>query len=1040
MQVFMKMIRTIAAVLLFASIFSSSRVEAQSSYVQEHPDGLFFEAMDLYGKEKYAAAQLKFDEILGKPEGRSALLCQRAEYLKAMCAVELFNEDAQYLLYNYVNHNPDAPNINEARFEMGKVAYRDKQYANAVKWLGTVDPLELPATARNEYYFKLGYSHFRRKAYGEARVAFYEILESGDRYEAPANYYYAHIHYEQENYQTALNHFLRLRDDETFAPIIPYYVTQIYYLQKKWDEIIAYAPMLLDSVTEKRYAEMARIIGEAYFHKDVFEEAVYYLQQYHERVSLTQPEDKYQMGYAYYMIGDHQQAMEYFKSIPARKDELSQSAMYHLGDCYVKLGEKQQARLAFDAASRMDYDKDIQEDALFNYAVLTYELSISPFNEAIRGLTRYISLYPASDRTDEAYNYLVLAFMSTKNYKAALGALEKIRRKTPEIERSYQRVAFFRGLELFRDLSFMDAINKFDASLAYGSYDPSLKSLCYYWKGESYYRLKNYDEALVQYQNFMQADGATELNEYAICHYNIGYAEFKRQHYREALNWFKRFESLNGGDNRQIMGDAYNRIGDMYFIDARYAQAIEYYDKAIRIGTTDVDYALYQKGLSCGVLNRHSDKIRILGEILEQYKGSNYTADALYETGRSYFIMAQADKAIPYYQRLLKEYPNSSYVPKSLVQLGLIHYNQNQPEPSLAYYKRVVADFPGTPEANNALLGIKNVYVDNNQVNEYFAYVESLGGDIGVSRNEQDSLTYMAAENIYMSGDCEGAIRGFRNYINDFETGAYLVNAHFYKAECQLKSGDTQDALESLNFIVESPRNVFTEPALLTASRINFDFQHYPAALEDYLMLEEIAEVRSNISEARIGKMRCYYLLNEFGNTIDAAREVLREEKLSDELAREAHFKIAKSFLEQDRFALALEEFRSVDREVSSIEGAESKYRVAEILFIRKEYQQAEDEIFEFIDQNTPHQYWMAKSFILLADIYLVRGDEFQAIQTLESIIDYYEETNDGILDQARRKKADVLKRQEAKQGEDAQEDIQIEMKETGPGNQQQRN
>ena len=193
-------------------------------------------------------------------------------------------------------------------------------------------------------------------------------------------------------------------------------------------------------------------------------------------------------------------------------------------------------------------------------------------------------------------------------------------------------------------------------------------------------------------------------------------------------------------------------------------------------------------------------------------------------------------------------------------------------------------------------------------------------------------------------------------------------------------------------------------------------------------MLENIAEVSSNITEARIGMMRCYYLLKEYGNAIDAARVVLREEKLSDELAREAHFKIGKSFMEQDRFALAQDEFRMVAKEVSSMEGAESKYRVAEIHYIRKEYQQAEDEIFDFIDKNTPHQFWMAKSFILLSDLYLVKEDEFQAIQTLESIIDYYGETGDGILDQARRKKADIQKQQDAQQGHDAEEVIEIEM------------
>jgi len=243
------------------------------------------------------------------------------------------------------------------------------------------------------------------------------------------------------------------------------------------------------------------------------------------------------------------------------------------------------------------------------------------------------------------------------------------------------------------------------------------------------------------------------------------------------------------------------------------------------------------------------------------------------------------------------------------------------------------------------------------------------------------------------------------------------------------------EALASLNYIAGRPRNTFTEPALLTASRINYDYGHYREALENFLMLEEIAETGSNISEAKIGRMRCYYLLEEWGDVIDAARAVLREEKISDELIRESRYKIAKSFYAQDRFALALDEFRKVAGEVSSTQGAESKYRVAECLFIRKGYQEAEEIIFEFIDLNTPHQFWMAKSFILLADIYLAKDDDFQAVQTLQSIIDYYEETGDGILDLAVRKKAEIEKKvQDSQEGAQPEEEMEIEVGGSGTG------
>ena len=110
---------------------------------------------------------------------------------------------------------------------------------------------------------------------------------------------------------------------------------------------------------------------------------------------------------------------------------------------------------------------------------------------------------------------------------------------------------------------------------------------------------------------------------------------------------------------------------------------------------------------------------------------------------------------------------------------------------------------------------------------------------------------------------------------------------------------------------------------------------------------------------------------------------------------------------------LALDEFKKVATEVKSAEGAESKYRIAEIYYQRKEIENAEKVISDFADKTTPHQYWMAKSFLLWADIFRDKGDDFQAIQTLQSLIDYYEKTDDGILDEAKAKKKLLADKQE---------------------------
>jgi len=1007
-MIMMQRIFYVLPVILFLNVLG---VSGQKNAAYTYTDQDLYDGIELFEKEKYGAARNKFDQVIERTEGEETQLRAEAMYYNAMCAINLYNRDAEYQVYRFITENPESPHVNEVSFQLANYFHYKMNWARAIMWYNKVDRQDLSLEERPEYYFKKGYAFYMRKDFENARVNFYEILDVDSPYTAPATYYYSHIHYVEENYETALMGFRRIDTDPMFTTIAPYYISQILYLQEKYDEVIDYAPSLMDSISEKRMGEMAKIIGESYFMLERYGEAVPYLETYKENTTGYSVKDRYQMAFAYYKSGEYEKAREIFEKITYRQSEIAQSALYHLADCYLKLGNKNKAMTAFSQAAKMDYDQDIQEDALFNYAKLAFELSYNPFNEAIKAFNQYITYYPSSDRIDEAYNYLVTAYLRTRNFSMALSSLEKIRYRDEQIERAYQKVAFYRGLELYNNLRFIEAVNVLEKSLEYGKYDPAIRARTYYWLGEAAYRSGDLEMARSYFDEFMKEPLAPRQEEYGLANYSMGYIAFDEEDYSEAERWFSNYVRIEKNKQSRTLSDAYNRLGDCKFVQQDYWVAIEQYNESIRLGRSDQDYAYFQKGFTYGILNRLEQKLEVMKMIVSELPKSPYVDDALFETGRTYVALGNSEQAVDQYRKLVSDYPNSSYLSKALNQLGLIYFNQGTYQQALKYYTRVAKDYPGTPEADNALQSLESIYVRNNNVEGYLAFVNELGRDI--SNKQQDSLMYVAAENAYASGNCEEAIRSIDRYLGSHPNGNYLLNAHYYKADCHLKLNQPNEALASLDYIASQPRNMFSELALAASSRIHFDNGNYNKAVNQYLRLLEIANEPAHILEAQIGAMRCYYLLDEYSNAIDAAADLLNNEELPAEIRREAWYKTAKSYMALNRVDMALEYFRKNAVDVSSEEGAESKYMVAKIMYDKavlqsvydaSEYKAVEEEVYEFIEMNTPHQYWMGKAFLLLSDVYLALNDEFQAIHTLKSIIDYYTIPDDGIVAEAKRR------------------------------------
>jgi tetratricopeptide (TPR) repeat protein len=989
----MRLVRWLICFLLGVSPFFSLSAQQTQTFIA--PEAEFRRGLDLFEKQKFVAAQECFDGIVRQATDSKNLSVIDAEYYAAVCALELFHKDAEWRLTKFIEHHPESPKVHRVYFQLGRYHYRKKKYDDAINWFRIVDLRDLQKEELAEFRFKRGYSYFELGYLDSAKTDFFEIRDIDTKYSASANYYYSHIAYTEGNYQTALDGFNRLTKHETFGPVVPFYIAQIYYLQGRYEDVIKFAPPLMDSA--KRKPEIAKLIGESYYRTARYKEAVTYFDIYKQGSWNLTREDYYEFGYANYRAENPSAAIPYFQqALTDSADRLDQNAWYHLGDCYVKADNKQAARTAFGKASEMKHDPGIREDALFNYARLSYELSFSPFNEAIVALEQYIKEYPNSSRHDEAYTLLTNVYLSTKNYGKALTSMEKIKTLSPAMRPAHQQVAYNYAVELFNKREYAAAIVNFDKSMTYPM-NKDLIAQAYYWKGETWYARAEserdtsmYSKAVAEYKKFLFTPGAADLSNYNTANYNIGYAYHQRKDYKNSVVWFRKYVVNKPENQAERLMDANLRLGDGYLILGDYINASEFYQAAQTTKTpTEVykDYAMRQHALALGYLGRKKEKVDMLRKLRETYPNSPYVKGASrFDEASTYHDLQMYDEALRLYNEIYLEDPKGPKAMLCQMQMGLIYRTKGDDVSALKAYKMAVSISGGTGDKMSALREIKEIYLKTNRIDEWEKYAESVG--FVEATAVSDSTTFEVARRFYSAGNCAEAMPQLNKYVQKYPAGNYITDVQYMRAECAFKSNDYPTAIGAYNAVLDKGKSKYTDRCLIQNAFMYHKQKDYANAIRMYNRLE-VESTPATQQDARVNLMKCWVNL---GNTDSAAvwanKVVNVSPKPNGDILGQAYWLKGKAALSQGNLEEAKTAFLQVEKYVKNDYAAEARYQLAWIRYQKKEYKTAEKDLFKFINDYAGFAQWKGKGMLLLADNYLALKDTFNAKYVLQDYID----------------------------------------------------
>jgi len=968
--------------------------------------------LELLRNEKYVAAAQQFklvEQYRSKTSTQQqsnaelSIIKENAKFYAAVCAIELGNDDAEALFQEFIREYPLNPNTKLAYFHMGKTYFAKKDYAKALEWFNQADPTSLSQKQRLEYQFKQGYAYFEQNDIEKAEPLFEAVKKEESPFQESATYYFAYINYLNKEYKTALANFEKLKGSPTYEASYPYYITSMYYLDERYEDVIDYAIPVMEKTKQKYEAEMLSLVAASYFSKSEFKNAEKYFALYYDK-DQNQTKNNlfiYQYGYALFQNGKYKEAVTILEKLNT-DDVYLQNGMFTLGKSALKLNAKEKARNAFFRASRLDFDKNLQEEAWINYAKLSYELEFN--QQALDATQNFLKTFPSSKKINEAKTLLGEILLTSKNYQAAIDILEPIPNKTPEAKAAYQKVTYFRGLEFYNERAFPNALSMF---LRSGNFqeDNEIYALSIYWMAESMYELRKYGEAVKTFEKFLAMEEAKKTEVYNFANYALGYAAFEDEKYVKAANYFERF--LRGADkDAKTVNDAMLRLADSYFVNKNYGDALSYYNRIISGKQTGEDYALFQRGMIQGLQKQDDAKIGTMQSLLQQFPNSNYADDAGFETAYTYFNKGDFEKSKTDLVGLVAKYPRSSYVPKALLTIGLVQYNQDQDDMALESFKKVIRDYPSTPEAKQSLESIKNIYVDRGDANGFIAYAATtpLGN---YSTSEQDNIMFQSANNIYLRGDAKGAYEAINSYLEKFPKPIHDKEAKFIRAESLVKLGRSADAIQDYDYILNDWTSDYTERSLMSVSKVLMDEKKYNEAIVYLKRLETTADYKAHHSYAINNLIKAYTALNMPDEMLKYSEIIKTSEKSSEEEKNSSDLFAGKAYLLKADTTAAIKSFNKVVSTTKTLAAAEAKYNLAALQYAKGDYKTSQKTCFDLINNMPSYDYWVAKSFILLADNYLALKDKMQAKSTLLSIIDNYE-GKDDIVPTAKEKLAKI--------------------------------
>ena len=971
--------------VLLAGLGLSVEVYSQSTLYQTGQQQALDYHLELFDKQLFSASLYDNTRLLA--ESLTEEQRKNAQLNRAMSALQLESPDGPGLMKAYIFDHGNHPSVATAGLYLGNHFFYKKNYKESIEAFGLVNTKGLSEESKADVLFKQGYAYFQLKNYGQAAGYFDQAKTLNQAVSPDAYYYSGFIAMEQGNTAKAVADLQAAGKTSFYATKVPYLLTALYYQQGNYDQAISYAePLLASNQNLDRRETIHLYLAEAYYAKKDFANAAKNYDAFiNAKKGTLSREEVYKAGIAFFEIKNYQRATDYLKVSASGNDEIAQSSSYYLGHAYIKLDNFAFASTSFQAASKVSFNKQIQEEALFNFAKTN--LQRGSFQVAISTLDEYLDTYPSGRHRSEAETLLSEALINTSDYLRAIEQMDKIRTKSPRIQAAYQKVAFYQAMVYYRDQKYKQSVSFLDKSQAFPT-DKDLLLETHFWKGEVHTADGNLPQAIRSYEAARAMNPASSHPFLIKTHYGLGYAYFNTQQYPKAEEQFRLYtEKLRGRDEKQNYDDALLRLGDCHYVQKKFGEAASTFQRAINESNSGIDYAYYRLAVVQNFQNRNDEALSQLDRLISGFPSSLYLEDAMFQRGQIYLEEVRYAEASRAFSDLITGRPNSPFVPYALEGRAVANFSMQRYDQTIADYKAIIDNHPNAQNSETALKGLQETLALQGRSAEFGDYLARYKSSNPGSGNVQ-TLEFESAKGLYLDKNYAQAARAFENYLRSYPQSAQKAEALYFAGDAFFQAGDTEKAIGYFKQLEREPASPQRVRAMQKLGMIELDRGNYAAAIPYLETASQNARNKVEEAEAVQGLMVANFATRKFQQAITFADRLMTLDGIIPQSTPTAMLTKAKAQRELNQKAQAEITLQNLVQDHKTVQGAEGLYLLAFSYQERGDVAKSNEAIFDFSGPFADYDFWYGKMFLLLADNFLKTGEEFQAKATLESIVE----------------------------------------------------